>query len=365
MSSDAGPTTQTLSDKTLARRRYFREKQREYRRKLNAEGAAMEAEVIHLQSILDGLQAKSLPSVREARDSILSWHSIAMVFKSEAHRVLTDRESLGTQAQEYRTLIASMQRFVMMNIPLPMSRSNTWHNATLVADPRARNLGKEWLTQQMYHTMHEAFALLPALRSDEEYYVFDVEASDKHDDSFTFVEQIQCTWPGTLASFRRFVESNRMRDVLLDDLHEVADEVVANTRLLCTTTVDGAFRNTLEGNFVEADRIIIVLRHVDDDEAHSCYPMLRQRHYRSWTEVRQVSPTHIVMRTVSQLTRPFRAYDGFVSSDELAVLRDIDVTGIEDNDQKEAFMWRELIRQENAQFLLWRRRFAALMQVSS
>ncbi|RLO08669.1 hypothetical protein DYB28_009753 [Aphanomyces astaci] len=212
MSSDAGPTTQTLSDKTLARRRYFREKQREYRRKMNAEGAAMEAEVVHLQSILDGLQAKSLPSVREARDSILSWHSIAMVFKSEAHRVLTDRESLGTQAQEYRTLIASMQRFVMMNIPV---------------------------------------------------------------------------------------------------------------RVLLPSSYDCA------------------------------------------TEVRQVSPTHIVMRTVSQLTRPFRAYDGFVSSDELAVLRGIDVTGIEDNDQKEAFVWRELIRQENAQFLLWRRRFAALMQVSS
>ncbi|RHY84736.1 hypothetical protein DYB35_014126 [Aphanomyces astaci] len=218
MSLDVGTTTQTLSDKTLARRRYFREKQREYRRKLNANGAAMQAEVVHLQSILDGFQAKSLPSVREASDSMLSWHSIAMVFKSEAHRVLTDRESLVTQTKEFRALIASMQRFVMMNIP------------------------------------------------------------------------------------------SKMRDQLFEDHHKARD----------------------------TDR--------------------------QSTEVRQVSPTHILMRLVSHSSRSFRAYEGFVSSDELAVLRGIDVTGIEDDDQKEAFVWRELIRLANAHFLLWRQRFTALMQ---
>ncbi|RHY80118.1 hypothetical protein DYB26_010650 [Aphanomyces astaci] len=256
MSSDVGATTRTLSYETVARRRYFREKQREYRRKLIADGAAIEAEVFHLQSILDGLQAKSLPSVREARDSKLSWRSIAMVFKSEAHRVLTDRESLITQTKGFRALIASMQRFVMMNIP-------------------------------------------------------------------------------------------------------VTEEVVANTRQFCTTTADGAFMNTLQGQFVEADRLVLVFRQVEDDEVHSCHFTLRQR-----MEVRQVSPTHILMRLVSHSSRSFRAYEGFVSSDELAVLRGIDVTGIEDDDQKEAFVWRELIRLGNAQLLLWRQRFTALMQAS-
>ncbi|RLO11562.1 hypothetical protein DYB28_010582 [Aphanomyces astaci] len=238
MSSDVGSTTRTLSDETLSRRRYFREKQREYRRKLIADGAAIEAEVFHLQSILDGLQAKSLPFVREARNSKLSWRSIAMVFKSEAHRVLTDRESLVTKMQELESLKRAMQNFVMMNIAA------------------------------------------------------------------------------------------------------VTEEVVANTRLLCTTTADGEFINTLKGHFVEADRYVIVSR----------------------TEVRQVSPTHILMRTVCQLSRSFRAYDGFVSADELAVLRGIDVTGIEDDDQKDEYVRRELIRWKHAQFLVWRQRFTALMQ---
>ncbi|RHZ21545.1 hypothetical protein DYB37_013820 [Aphanomyces astaci] len=207
--------------------------------------------------------------------------------------------------------------------------------------------------------MHEPFALFPVVGDDEDFYQFDFQASVEHDDPFTFVERLQCKLPGTLASFRRVEESHRMRDTI------VTDEVVANTRLFCTTTADGEFINTLQGDFVEADRSVMVLRYVEDDEAHACYPMLRQQHFRSWTEVRQVSPTHILMRTVCQLSRSFRAYDGFVSADELAVLRGIDVTGIEDDDQKDEYVRRELIRWKHAQFLSWRQRFTALLQESS
>ncbi|RHZ42738.1 hypothetical protein DYB26_009178 [Aphanomyces astaci] len=68
------------------------------------------------------------------------------------------------------------------------------------------------------------------------------------------------------------------------------------------------------------------------------------------TEVRQVSPTHILMRLVGFWSRSFRAHEGFVSSDELAALGGIDVTGIEDDDQKDEYVRRETIRLENADF---------------
>ncbi|KAF0754224.1 hypothetical protein AaE_005418, partial [Aphanomyces astaci] len=143
------------------------------------------------------------------------------------------------------------------------------------------------------------------------------------------------------------------------------EECTANTRLFCITTADGAFTNSLQGHFVEADRFIVVFRQVEHDEAHACHPLLRQRHYRSWIEVRQVSPTHILMRLVSHVSRSFRAHDGFVSSDELAALGGIDVTGIEDDDQKDEYVRRELIRLGNAYFVPWRQRFTSLMQASS
>ncbi|RHX97959.1 hypothetical protein DYB36_013810, partial [Aphanomyces astaci] len=133
----------------------------------------------------------------------------------------------------------------------------------------------------MYHNMHEPLALLPAVRSDDELFQLDMQAPDDHE-SITFLERMQCTLPGTVASM----------------------------------------------------------------------------------EVRQVSPTHIIMRTVGHLSRVFRARDGFVSTTELAMLRGIDLTGIQD-DQKDAYVWREFIRRANAHFVSWRRRLTALMQEAS
>ncbi|RHZ03873.1 hypothetical protein DYB26_007185 [Aphanomyces astaci] len=233
------------------------------RRKLNADVEAITEEFVHLQSVLDGLQAIRPPSVapHEASDGPLSWHSIAAVFKRASHRVLTDRQSLTAQTQQYQSLMHAMQRFVVMNVPMVEERTN-------------------------------------------------------------------------------------------------------NTRLLHTNTPDGAFVNSLQGHFHEADRFIVVIRQVEHDEVHVCGPVLRQRHYRSWMEVRQVSPTHIIMRTVGHLSRVFRARDGFVSTTELAMLRGIDLTGIQD-DQKDAYVWREFIRRANAHFVSWRRRFTALMQEES
>ncbi|RHZ02846.1 hypothetical protein DYB35_013471 [Aphanomyces astaci] len=188
--------------------------------------------------------------------------------------------------------------------------------------------------------MHEPLALLPAVRSDDELYQLDMQAPDDHE-SITFLERMQCTLPGTMV-----------------------EERTNNTRLLHTNTPDGAFVNSLQGHFHEADRFIVVIRQVEHDEVHVCGPVLRQRHYRSWMEVRQVSPTHIIMRTVGHLSRVFRARDGFVSTTELAVLRGIDLTGIQD-DQKDAYVWREFIRRGNAHFVSWRRRLTALMQEAS
>ncbi|RHY23037.1 hypothetical protein DYB36_012073 [Aphanomyces astaci] len=355
MSSNGPASTYDVAHKTLARRQYFREKQREHRRKLNADRAIAIAQCVHLQSVLDGLQAARPLSIapREEIYGPLSWHSIAAEFKGEVHRVLTDRQSLVTQTEEFESLTRAMRRFVM-NIPPPMSRSNEWRSATLVADPRARNLGKEWLTQQMYHNMHEPLALLPAVRNDEEFYQFDLEASDE-DKSIVGLERIQFTWPGTVQMFRRLVETN---------MKAVVEEVTANTRLFHKTTPKGTFVNLLQGHFVEADRFIMVMRQIEHDEKYICHPLQKQQHDLLWTEVRQVSPTHILLRLVDRVSHIFRPATGFMSVDELAALGGIDVTGMED-DQKDAHVRREIIRRSYAGFLSWRQRFMDLMHQSA
>ncbi|ETV79429.1 hypothetical protein H257_07441 [Aphanomyces astaci] len=368
MSSNRGASTYEIADKIPPRRQYFREKQREYRRKMIADGATAKAQCVHLQSILVRLQTARLPSMapREASDGPLSWHSIAKVFKSEAHRVLTDRQSLITQTQEFESLRQAMQHFVMMNIQPPMSRSNTWQNATLLADPSARILGKEWLTKQMYHNILEAFSLFPVVSYDDELVQFDLEEDDG---VFTWKEQIQFTWPGTVQMFRRLVETNMLavnfpHYVEATSPYQVVQEITANTRQFHTITPTGNFVNWLQGHFVEADRLIMVMRQVEHDELYICHPLRKQRHDMLWTEVRQVSPTHIVLRSVSRVSQLFRPATGFMSVDEFATLKGVDLTGIDDG-LKGAYLRREMIRGGHEEFLPWRQHFMDVMHQSA
>ncbi|RLO12549.1 hypothetical protein DYB28_013525, partial [Aphanomyces astaci] len=80
------------------------------------------------------------------------------------------------------------------------------------------------------------------------------------------------------------------------------------------------------------------------------------------TEVRQVSPTHILLRIVNHASHLFRANDGFVSVDELAALKGIDVTGVDD-DLKDAYVRRELIQRGRADFVRWRNRGTVTSQL--
>ncbi|ETV78776.1 hypothetical protein H257_07608 [Aphanomyces astaci] len=367
MSPKRGASTCEIAERFPPRRQYFREKQREYRRKMIADGATFKAQCVHLQSVLVRLQTARPQSTtpREASDGPLSWHSIAKVFKGEAHRVLTDRQSLVAQIQELQSLTKFMQRFVMINIPPPMSRSNAWQNAILEADPSARNLAKEWLTQQMYHNMHEAFALLPAVSYDDDFFQFDIQASHENDDPFTLTEQLQFTWPGTVQMFRRLVETNMQAVHFTKNVEMVVEEKTSNTRMFHTITPEGIFVNSLERYFVEANRFVVVMRQVEHDEAHLCDTLHKQRHGMSWTEVRQVSPTHILMRIVSHSSHFFRPGGGLVSVDELSALWGIDMTGIEDDGLKDEYMRCEMIRRSYADFLPWRQRFMGLMHQSA
>ncbi|RQM28929.1 hypothetical protein B5M09_007331 [Aphanomyces astaci] len=337
MSPKRGASTCEIAERFPPRRQYFREKQREYRRKMIADGATFKAQCVHLQSVLVRLQTARPQSTtpREASDGPLSWHSIAKVFKGEAHRVLTDRQSLVAQIQELQSLTKFMQRFVMINIPVRLHISIDADALYRFADPSARNLAKEWLTQQMYHNMHEAFALLPAVSYDDDFFQFDIQASHENDDPFTLTEQLQFTWPGT-----------------------VVEEKTSNTRMFHTITPEGIFVNSLERYFVEANRFVVVMRQVEHDEAHLCDTLHKQRHGMSWcvlrsevvvdgrlsfsvpcrTEVRQVSPTHILMRIVSHSSHFFRPGGGLVSVDELSALWGIDMTGIEDDGLKDEYM---------------------------
>ncbi|ETV78085.1 hypothetical protein H257_08293 [Aphanomyces astaci] len=225
MSSNGGASTYEAADKIPPWRQYFREKQREYRRK----------------RIADGATAGRHPW-RRVKQALVRCPGIPLPQRSKDKPIVPYEGAL--------------QRFVVMNIPPHISLSDAWQNATLAVDPSARNLGKEWLTQQMNHNMHEAFVLLPTVRLDEDFVHVDMQMTDD----------------GTVQMFRRVVESNMRVVIYYYNPIEMA-KMTSNTRLFHTTTSEGIFVNTLQGHFAEANRFVaMVMCQVEHDQAYVCQP---------------------------------------------------------------------------------------------
>ncbi|CAK4922744.1 unnamed protein product [Aphanomyces euteiches] len=118
-----------------------------------------------------------------------------------------------------------------------------------------------------------------------------------------------------------------MFGVDVDTSNEVSIESAESTKLYRKVTEDGSLFNILNGNFVEADRFVVVFRQIEHDEAFSCEPY-RQRHNMTWMDIRPLSETQVVFRAIVQYSQFFREDLGFVSLDEQAEVWNVDLTGV-------------------------------------
>ncbi|KAG9399434.1 hypothetical protein AC1031_011827 [Aphanomyces cochlioides] len=191
-------------DEKLRRRLYFRDKQREHRNRLRHDIVAAKAEFEDLTALATPLKAKHRPLVDA--DGALSWCVVAGVFREELNSSTSEHQSLLKETRARGTLLKAMQRFVSLNLQLePEGPVRHWHPATLLEHPQARELGKEWLTQQLYHNKDSRFQIFACARMDEEVYGVDVDISN---DCTTYVQTMQQIWPGTIDSCRSFFQNH-------------------------------------------------------------------------------------------------------------------------------------------------------------
>ncbi|KAF0730273.1 hypothetical protein Ae201684_012274 [Aphanomyces euteiches] len=242
-------------DEKLRRRLYFRDKQREHRNRLRHDIVAAKAEFEDLTALATPLKAKHRPLVDA--DGILSWCVVAGVFREELYSSTSEHQSLLKETRARETLLKAMQRFVSLNLHLePEGPVRHWHPATLLEHPQARKLGKEWLTQQLYHNKDT-----------------------------------------NLARNHRLVPENHTETLIFKDPTQISIETTENTKLYRKISADGSFFNILQGNFVEADRFVMVFRQVENDETFNS-DSYRQRHSMAWMDVRPLSETHVVYRSI-------------------------------------------------------------------
>ncbi|KAH9096588.1 hypothetical protein Ae201684P_013254 [Aphanomyces euteiches] len=302
------------ADKAAKRREYFRDKQRKVPRAERARCAI-----------------SSWQNTEVDPERTLSWSSIASVFRAEVHRSNTEQESLVQETNERAALALAMQRFVALNLQSSPERPmRNWSCATLLEQPQARKLGKEWLTQQLYHNLETSFQMFSCCGPEEEIYGLDVDVSSE---GFTCVEMMQQIWRGTKDSCWHFFQ-NHYVDLLFLDPSSVSVECTENTKLYRKVTDDGNFFNIFQGNFVEANRLVVVLRQIENDEAFNS-ERYRQHHSMTWIDVRPLSETHVVIRAIIQYSQFYRKGQGFVSLDEQAKIWKIDLTGVSEKRKRD------------------------------
>ncbi|CAK4748572.1 unnamed protein product [Aphanomyces euteiches] len=244
-----------------------------------------------------------------------------------------------------------MKHFVSLNLQnVPEQPLQRWHTATLLGHPQARKLCKEWLTQQLYHNINNCFEVFSCTRMNEEFYGIDV---DVFDEGLKCTEMMQQIWPGTMPSCKHFFQHHTASLIFLDPTR-ISTETTENTRLYRKITDEGVFFNILQGNFVEADRFVVVLRQIENDEEFNSEPY-RQRHNMTWLDIRPLSETHVVFSAVSQSSQFFREGQGFVILGEQARTWNIDLTGVP-NEKKLDYFRSQHIHQEYKGYSEWRQR---------
>ncbi|KAH9130298.1 hypothetical protein LEN26_008658 [Aphanomyces euteiches] len=279
------------------RREYFREKQREHRRKERTEFEVLQRELNELQQRAQELQPTTRSTPPVSSDLTLSWQLIAATFRDESKRALDDKKSLELEAQDYHEQIASLQRIAESyeSLPTAVSWSKVFRRTILPSEPRARRLAKEWLTLHMYRNTDAILGHLPTVDPAVTTFAnFDIEFADPCVNVMEHSQELLAFPMRSVIDVLRY----RLDSLLLLDPTQVKVENEGNTLYYrCPLQHDGSW-NVLQAFFHEADRCIMVFRRVQQDEAEPGVNA-RQKHAMRWVDIRRMGPSQTIVRTFS------------------------------------------------------------------
>ncbi|CAK4073659.1 unnamed protein product [Aphanomyces euteiches] len=335
--------------------RIKKREQRQREKEISAEYSILEAELARLERQL----APDLPGCISP-DGMLSWQTVSSVFQRERIVSEINRQKLHRKTSGLQRQIVEMMRLIRHEGPAwSLSPPFTiFHYVTLCADPDSRTMAKEWLAQQMYHNTDRAFANIPQilLPNDE------VDEICFLDPYVKFGSYSYDVFPYPLktvvAEFRHHTNS-----IWQFDETSLKHETIHNTTLYQTVTKRNNYFTVLVGVFHEADRCVLVVRHIHDDET---FPSagLTQRHDMEWIDLRRLSESETIARSVSHSSQPFNS-DGLFSVDQVAKMSNIELPpGLLSEQAKwDAFNKELLVRQKSSSGAAHRRVIDVMAQL--
>ncbi|KAH9117216.1 hypothetical protein AeMF1_008978 [Aphanomyces euteiches] len=304
-------------DKVLRRRIYLRNIRRTYRHREKQERLQLLDTLSELEAKLQCLKQPRTTVDTDADDggrkatSTLTWEDVAEAMREENSLAELENKFLKHEVERVVAFGRQIQRWIFIqnganpkgslksrdqrkekhmlieNIPRRIVQVPTWRDTTLFADPELRKLGKQWITQLLYHNTDRMFQSywFPQIESPSSYIYVDAEF-DENTYNLVFCRQYEDITP-----FERLCELYRRE--LCDQL-----AVEGSTRIRENTVKEqeehtiqhqmitrcGEVINLVCGEFHEEGRSLFVAQQIIDDELFLHDHRMRNR--MCWIEIR-------------------------------------------------------------------------------
>ncbi|KAF0700734.1 Aste57867_8789 [Aphanomyces stellatus] len=276
-------------------------------------------------------------ALAKAKRGALSWEDVAQVFQDARVACTDENAALQTKVREGKALIRAIEAWIAHDTSLtnsPNAMVRTWRHVSLYADPTLRTLGKEWITQQMYHNaarMFQAHGFPPPPPHHHHGTDDRVETFQDMDVGFNDIDDggIQYLWrrayidPLSLDAFvfgcKYFLCSAMFVDTSNIGMTQSLHEETASTFLhqMVTQGGKGDRVNLVAAVFpVHAHRCILVAQQIHHDESWQHHK--DQRDFAVWVDATQIGPSATHVRLIVRRSQRFNGKGKPVSLDEEA-----------------------------------------------
>ncbi|KAF0698937.1 Aste57867_10459 [Aphanomyces stellatus] len=353
----------------IRKRGYMRTFMQVYRGREKEEVESLKRQVEDLElELARRLHAKQLAPGSGDSGAELPWRDVAAAMEEMHHDGILEQRALEVESDDVRTVAFDLHGWVAsFSRPStsPNPRTQTWRDVTLLSHPRSRQLGKQWITQHMYHNADRVFALqeCPPTQTTIINNTWDIDFSG---DCYYVVERGHVDWNMPLENVRSMFRNHMCSMFTLDSfcpltthtLTETSDNTVLHQLVPPSSHAmyarypggpDAAaaaqYVNLLGGEFNQADRSIVVVTQIQDDELIAPCGDLTQRSRMTWLELYRESPHRTRGRYVSIVSQQF-THERYISMAEEVRGWGYDLSQVPEWEQEARFLQLHRARNE-------------------
>ncbi|KAF0698939.1 Aste57867_10461 [Aphanomyces stellatus] len=352
------------AERARKKREYIRTFMQEYRGKNKKEKDVLLAQIDRLEArivayrkkLATGATTRSVPPPESAIKA-LSWRNVAMAVAELQHETTTEQRALVRRTREYEDIARELKSWVTFSTHVmasPSPHRATWRDMTLLAHPTSRRLGKQWITQQMYHNKDRLFEQynMPSSANTQPFNAMEI---DFREHGYFFVQRMASTWHAPLETivelYRHHTGSMFTVDGFypLDTQVHVEETETTSLHQYAPTETNPMFINLLCGEFRDDDgRCVLVIQQIQSDEAASEREVsCRQRSRMVWVELTREAE-HVTRERFLGVVSHEMASDGRqVSMEETSRSWGFDLSAV-DHTQREAMFLRAYRAVNNA-----------------